>query len=43
MRYIRNLYVYSDIVEYQFEGNEHAPLLRIFPTSDLVKGLNFTS
>jgi hypothetical protein len=40
---ISNFYVYSDIVEYQFVGNEQAPLLRIIPTGDLVKGLNFTS
>jgi hypothetical protein len=39
---ISNFYVYSDIVEYQFVGNEQASLLRIIPTGDLVKGLNFT-
>jgi hypothetical protein len=40
---ISNFYVYSDIVDYQFVGNEQAPLLRVIPTGDLVKGLNFTS
>jgi hypothetical protein len=38
-----NFYIYSDIVEYQYVGNEQTPLLRIVPTGDVVKEMNFTS
>ena len=40
---ISNFYIYSDIVEYQFVGNEQAPLLRIVPTGEVNNKLNFTS
>ena len=40
---ISNFYIYSDIVEYQIVGNNQAPLLRIVPTGEVNKGLNFTS
>ena len=40
---ISNFYIYSDIVQYQFVGNEQAPLLRIVPAGEINKGLNFTS
>jgi hypothetical protein len=38
-----NFYIYSDIVEYQYVGNEQAPLLRIVPTGEIVREMNFTS
>ena len=40
---ISNFYIYSDIVEYQFVGNEQAPLLRIVSTGEANSNLNFTS
>ena len=40
---ISNFYIYSDIVEYQIVGNEQSPLLRIVPTGEVNKSLNFTS
>ena len=40
---INNFYVYSDIVEYQFVGDEQTPLLRIVPLGEISKGVNFTS
>lgn len=40
---ISNFYIHSDIVEYQFVGNEQAPLLRIVSTGEANSNLNFTS
>ena len=43
MKSVIFIYIYSDIVDYQFVGDEQAPLLRIVPTGDVNKALNFTS